>query len=236
MQKDELAVTSWSKRKLYLSCYNAFMFCGFLYAFLKLTINYSREQAEFIPEAFMTVGSIFKFLQLISILEVLNPLFGFTKGSVFEATIQVGGRLIFLFVVIDAEPRMQDKPVVFYLLLVYASIEIVRYPYYLFRVYDMDVGILTWLRYTMWVPLYPAGFICEGVVAFSSIPYFEETEMYSVILPNKLNFSFYFPTLIRAYLLIGFFPLLYTQMGHMYKLRCKRLGTSQQTSNMIKKD
>jgi hypothetical protein len=28
---------------------------------------------------------------------------------VFEATIQVGGRLIFLFAMIDAEPRMQEK-------------------------------------------------------------------------------------------------------------------------------
>ena len=27
----------------------------------------------------------------------------------YEATIQVGGRLIFLFILIDSEPRMQDK-------------------------------------------------------------------------------------------------------------------------------
>ena len=36
----------------------------------------------------------------------LNPYF---QGSVYEATIQVGGRLIFLFVLIDSEPRMQEK-------------------------------------------------------------------------------------------------------------------------------
>jgi len=236
LQKEELGFVSDSKRRIYLFCYNTFMFCGFLYAFLILTIKYSAEQDEFVPKAFQTVGNIFKFLQLMSILEVLNPLFGYTKGSLFEATIQVGGRLIWLFVMIDSEPRMQEKPVVFYLLLVYASIEIVRYPYYLFRVYDMEVGILTWLRYTIWVPLYPIGFICEGVIALRNIPYFEETEQFSVQLPNKYNLSFYFPNMIRAYLLFGFFPLLYTQMWHMYKLRCKRLGIKQHKSNVSKEE
>jgi len=236
LQKEELGFVSESKRRIYLFIYNTFMFCGFLYAFLILTIKYSREQEEFLPKAFSTVGNVFKFLQLMSILEILNPLFGYTKGSVFEATIQVGGRLIFLFIMIDSEPRMQEKPVVFYLLLTYASIEIVRYPYYLFRVYDMEVGFLTWLRYTIWVPLYPLGFICEGVIALRNIPYFEETEKFSVLLPNQYNLSFYFPNMIRAYLLFGFFPLLYTQMWHMYKLRCKRLGIKQHKSNMSKDD
>jgi hypothetical protein len=78
------------------------------------------------------------------ILEILNPIFGYTKGlrwtltmnsrpnlfteylhvrtlkikvshlrlwqgSPLEALIQVGGRNIFLFIMLDAEPRMQDK-------------------------------------------------------------------------------------------------------------------------------
>ncbi|XP_023336938.1 very-long-chain (3R)-3-hydroxyacyl-CoA dehydratase [Eurytemora carolleeae] len=233
LQKEEFGFVSESKRRIYLFCYNIFMFCGFLYAFLVLTLNYSKNPDEFVPKAFETVGGIFKFLQLLMILEILNPLFGYTKGSVYEATIQVGGRLIFLFLLIDSEPRMQDKPVVFYLLMTYSSVEIVRYPYYLFRVYDMDIGLITWLRYTIWIPLYPIGFICEGVIALRNIPYFEETEQFSVLLPNRWNFAFYFPNLIRFYLLFGFFPLLYTQMWHMYQLRCKRLGIKQHKSNKI---
>lgn len=39
-----------------------------------------------------------------------------------------------------------------------------RYPYYMLRVYDVNVSIITWLRYTIWIPLYPFGFILEGVV------------------------------------------------------------------------
>ena len=42
---------------------------------------------------------------------------------------------------------------------------------------------------------------------------------FSILLPNKWNVSFYFPNVIRFYLLFGFFPMLYTQMWHMYQLR-----------------
>lgn len=55
-------------------------------------------------------------------------------------------------------------------------------------------------RYTIWIPLYPAGFICEGVIFLRNIPYFEETKRFSIELPNSYNFSFHFPTLLRIYL------------------------------------
>ena len=109
-------------------------------------------------------------------------------------------------------------------------------------------------RYTLWIPLYPLGFICEGVIALRDIPYFEETEKFSISLPNKWNFAFYFPNVIRFYLLLGFFPMLYTQMWHMYNLRwvsvpsihnshlnqslyrCKKLGIKKHKSNKKKED
>ena len=46
---------------------------------------------------------------------------------------------------------------------------------------------------------------------------------FSILLPNKWNVSFYFPNVIRFYLLFGFFPMLYTQMWHMYQLRFSTL-------------
>lgn len=117
-------------------------------------------------------------------LEIFHPLFGYTKGSVLEPTVQVGGRSIILFCLIEAEDRIQDKPVIFYLILCWSVIELFRYsvvnmllymqpilkydlrryPYYMTRVYNKDFGIITWLRYTVWIPLYPLGFLCEGIV------------------------------------------------------------------------
>jgi len=236
LQSEELGYLNTSYKKLYLFCYNFFMFCGFLYAFILMSKKYYEEEEKFLPRAFATVGDIFKFLHLLMFLEVLHPLFGYTKGSILESFLQVTGRNIWILLLIGGEERMQTKPVVFYLFMTYSVIELVRYPYYMLRVYDIDLGLITWLRYTLWIPLYPLGFICEGVIALRDIPYFEETEKFSVGLPNKWNFAFYFPNVIRFYLLFGFFPMLYTQMWHMYGLRCKKLGIKKHKSNVKKED
>ena len=37
-----------------------------------------------------------------------------------------------------------------------------RYPYYMLNVIDWEIGFVTWLRYTAWIPLYPTGFVLEG--------------------------------------------------------------------------
>ena len=92
------------------------------------------------------------------------------------------------------------------------------------------------LRYTAWIPLYPAGFVCEGVIILRNIPYFEETGLFSVALPNAYNFAFHFPNVLRGFLLFGFFPVLYSMMNYMYQLRCKRLKIKQHRLNRPKKE
>ena len=40
----------------------------------------------------------------------------------------------------------------------------VRYPFYTLRIIHREVSFVTWLRYTIWIPLYPLGVITEGVL------------------------------------------------------------------------
>lgn len=144
LQKEELGFISESRRKIYLFCYNLFMFCGFLYIFFVINVHYAKKGEEFIPKTFAYIGNVFKMLHLLMILEIMHPLFGYTRGSVKEAAMQVLGRNFIIFAMIEAEPRMQEKPVVFYLFVIYTLIELIRYPYYMLRTYDIDVGFLTW--------------------------------------------------------------------------------------------
>ena len=37
-----------------------------------------------------------------------------------------------------------------------------RYPFYMLSSIQQEWKILTWLRYTVWIPLYPMGFFFEG--------------------------------------------------------------------------
>ncbi|GFS58403.1 very-long-chain [Trichonephila clavipes] len=218
-------------RKIYLFLYNLSQFIGFLYILIVLNIEYAKEGPVFMERAYELMRTAFTFCQVLQVLEVIHPLLGYTAGSALPSFLQVFGRMFMLFGMINAEPRIQSKPAVFYLLYVYCVSEVIRYPYYMLRVYNIDVGLLTWLRYTVWIALYPLGFLCEGIIILRNIPYFEETLKYSVFLPNKWNFSFYFPSIMRLYLLLGLFPLLYTAMTHMYRQRVKILGRSQRHKN-----
>lgn len=175
-------------------------------------------------ETYTAVGNPLKFIQLLQFLEVMHPLFGYTKSNTLVAFLQVSGRGFVLFCMIDGEPRMQTKPVVFYLFLVWCTIEIVRYPYYISQLLNTEIAFLTWLRYTLWIPLYPLGFIYEGIIMLRNIPYFEETQKFTISLPNTYNFALHFPSLIRIYLLLLFLPGIYTLMSRMYQLRSKKLG------------
>ncbi|KAF4519447.1 hypothetical protein B566_EDAN008674 [Ephemera danica] len=224
LQKEELGYRKENMKKVYLAIYNLLQFIGFSYIMIVMAIRYYKDGPESMEGTFAAVGPAFKFCQLMQFLEVMHPLFGYTKGGVMAPFFQVSGRAFILFLMLDSEERMQTKPVVFYLFLVWTMVELVRYPYYLTQLYDVENSFLTWLRYTIWIPLYPLGFLCEGIVIIRNIPYFEETGKFTVTLPNSWNFAFHFPTLMRIYLLMLCLPMMYVMMTHMYRARVKRLG------------
>ncbi|KAH8040315.1 hypothetical protein HPB51_010095 [Rhipicephalus microplus] len=211
-------------RKVYLFLYNLFQFVGFLYVGLVMLIRYSRDGEYSMAGTWEAVGKAMRLVICLQLLEVLHPMLGYTRGSFLHPMVLVGGRIFMVFAMIDAEPRMQTKPVVFYLFAVYTLVELCRYPYYMLRTYDKSISFITWLRYTVWIPLFPLGFLCEGVIILRNIPYFEETGRFSVLLPNMYNFSFYLPTFLRLYLLLGIFPTLAFMMSHMYRQRKQILG------------
>ena len=102
------------------------MYLGYFYICCVLGIRFLKSGPDSYPGTYDAVGPAMCFLQLLQFLEVMHPLFGYTKGSVFTAFLQVFGRFIVLFGLIESEPRMQIKPVVFYLFLVWSVVEIIR--------------------------------------------------------------------------------------------------------------
>ncbi|KAG5680151.1 hypothetical protein PVAND_009676 [Polypedilum vanderplanki] len=224
LQKEELGFRRENFKKVYLILYNLFQFVGFTYILVVMGIRYSRDGVHSIPGTYEAVGNAFKFIQLLQYLEVMHPIFGYTKGGALVPFLQVTGRNFILFIMLDYEPRMLTKPVVFYLFLVWASIEIVRYPYYLTQLFKFEIGLLTWLRYSLWIPLYPLGVLCEGIIILRNIPYFEETKRLSMTLPNKWNFTFDMPTFLYLYISFLILPGIIFIMSHMQKVRTKKLG------------
>ncbi|CAK9808848.1 Very-long-chain (3R)-3-hydroxyacyl-CoA dehydratase [Anthophora quadrimaculata] len=226
LHKEEFGYEKEDFKKVYLIIYNLCQFVGFTYILIVMGIIYSRDGPASIKETYRTVGNAMKFIQLLQFLEVLHSLFGYTKSSTLMSLVQVGGRIFILFTMIEAEPRMQTKPVVFYLFFVWSTVEVFRYPYYITQLLKIEISFLTWLRYTIWMPLYPLGFLCEGIMILRNIPYFEETQKFTVSLPNSWNFAFHFPSFLKIYLLIFCLPLIYMLMSRMNQMRYKKLCKS----------
>ncbi|KZC08553.1 3-hydroxyacyl-CoA dehydratase 3, partial [Dufourea novaeangliae] len=226
LYKEEFGYRKEDFKKVYLIIYNLWQFVGFIYILTVMGIMYSRDGPVSMKGTYTAVGNPMKFIQLLQFLEVMHSLFGYTKSSVLISFVQVGGRAFILFAMIEAEPRMQTKPVIFYLFVVWSTVEVVRYPYYIMQLLKIEIAFLTWLRYTIWMPLYPLGFLCEGIIILRNIPYFEETQKFTFSLPNTWNFAFHFPLFLKIYLLIFCLPLIYMLMSRMNQVRYKKLGKS----------
>uniref|UniRef100_A0A1A9VZR8 Very-long-chain (3R)-3-hydroxyacyl-CoA dehydratase n=1 Tax=Glossina brevipalpis TaxID=37001 RepID=A0A1A9VZR8_9MUSC len=224
LQKEEIGYIKESTKTVYMVFYNFAQFIGFLYILSVISILYYRDGPDIIPKTYENVGNAMKFVQLLQFLEILHPLFGYTKGNPLIPLAQVTGRNFVLFLMIECEERMQTKPVVFYLFIIWSLVEVIRYPYYLTAVVKKPLALLTWLRYTIWIPLYPMGILCEGIIILRNIPYFEETKRFSVEMPNQYNFTFDMTTFLKVYLLGFILPGSYILMTHMAKTRAKKLG------------
>ncbi|ESO92520.1 hypothetical protein LOTGIDRAFT_120462 [Lottia gigantea] len=146
----------------YTLLYNLFQFVGFLFIFVKLQYQYYQHGEEAKKIAFEDVGSQIMLCQIIAVLEIIHPMIGLVKTGWIAPLAQVFGINFILFVLIFQEQQLQHAPVTWYLFTVWSFIELVRYPYYMLSSANIDIGLLTWLRYTLWIPLYPIGFLLEG--------------------------------------------------------------------------
>nr|CAD7449945.1 unnamed protein product [Timema bartmani] len=79
------------------------------------------------------------------------------------------------------------------------------------------------LRYTTFIALYPVGVTGELLCIFAAYSYVASTKMWSLEMPNKLNFTFsyHYMLLFIMFLYIPLFPQMYL---HMFAQRRKILG------------
>lgn len=121
--------------------------------------------------------------------DVLHGFIGITKSGWSTGLIQVTGRLV-MIAIIDNNPHLHDSVTTFLLMFVYFLVEQFRYPYYAVSAMGIELYILTWLRYTVWIVLYPSGLVLEAISIIRSIPYYYESGKGSISLPNSFNFAF----------------------------------------------
>ena len=103
--------------------------------------------------------------------------------------------------------------------------EVIRYSYYAVGLCQINISILTWLRYTLFIVLYPLGVTGELWCYYDSLHFLKTSKFMSLAMPNKFNFIFspYVVTLMVMLFYIPGFPPMYM---HMVKQRRKVLGSN----------
>ncbi|KAK2853671.1 hypothetical protein Q5P01_006332 [Channa striata] len=206
-------------KKGYLFMYNLVQFLGFSWIFVNMTVRLFILGQDSFYDTFHTTADMMYFCQMMAVLEVINPLLGLVKTGFFPAMIQVAGRNSILFVIFGSLEQMQNKPIVFFVFYLWSTIEIFRYPFYMLGCIGTEWKLLTWLRYNLWIPLYPLGVIAEAVAVIQSLPIFDETQLFSFPLPAGYTLSFSY--ILQLYLILMFLGL-FINFRHLYNQRRRR--------------
>ncbi|KAG8575020.1 hypothetical protein GDO81_009414 [Engystomops pustulosus] len=208
----------------YLFMYNLVQFLGFSWIFVNMTVRLFILGKDSFYDTFHTMSDMMYFCQTLAVLEIINPLIGLVKTGVVPALIQVLGRNFILFIVLGQLDEMQSKGAVFFVFYLWSTIEIFRYPFYMLACIDVHWKLLTWIRYTIWIPLYPLGALSEAVCIILSMPIFTETGKFSLQLPSPLNVNISFAVFLSIYLVLLFLGLA-INFRHLHKQRRRRLGS-----------
>ncbi|KFO25128.1 3-hydroxyacyl-CoA dehydratase 3 [Fukomys damarensis] len=237
-----------SLKKGYLFMYNLVQFLGFSWVFVNLTVRFfilgkGKTFLKylffffFVPgiepgtlclqesfyDTFHSVADMMYFCQMLAAVETINAAIGVTSSPVIPSLLQLLGRNFILFIIFGTMEEMQNKAVVFFVFYLWSAIEIFRYPFYMLSCIDMDWKVLTWLRYTVWIPLYPLGCLAEAVSVIQSIPVFNESGRFSFTLPYPMKIKVRFSFFLQIYLIMLFLGL-YINFRHLYKQRRRRYG------------
>ena len=199
---------------MYLFSYNMFQWLLFCVILFTLVVTVVLE--HFKEGFYVNTETQFKFAQGLMFLEVVNAALKLTKSGVIPTLMQIAGRGLFIFVIIPNEPRIQSSAVVCALFFVYASVETIRYPFYMGQVFSKEWYPLTWLRYTVWIVLYPLGMFLEGWVLYLFIEHRAE-QMYDG------EYTQHVP-LIMIPIAILMLIADVTMLRYMWKQRVKKLG------------
>uniref|UniRef100_A0A3P9HIE3 Very-long-chain (3R)-3-hydroxyacyl-CoA dehydratase n=1 Tax=Oryzias latipes TaxID=8090 RepID=A0A3P9HIE3_ORYLA len=208
-------------KKGYLFMYNLVQFLGFSWIFVNMTVRLFILGQDSFYDTFHTTADMMYFCQILAVFEVVNPLLGLVKTGLYPAMIQVAGRNVVLFVIFGCLEEMQSRSIVFFVFYAWSSIEIFRYPFYMLAYIDTEWQLLTWLRYNLWIPLYPLAVLAEAVAVIQSLPIFDDTRLFSLPLPGFRGRSLSFSYTLQIYLVLMFLGL-FVNLRHLYKQRQRR--------------
>jgi very-long-chain (3R)-3-hydroxyacyl-CoA dehydratase len=207
----------------YLFAFNVLIFLAHFYVLACLTSGYLTKGSLYFKSFWETRRLAFYTCTALQYIDVFHGFIGITKSGWSTGIIQVTGRLVML-AIIDNCPYLHDSVTTYLLMFVYFLVEQFRYPYYAVSALGIELYFLTWLRYSIWILLYPSGLVLEAISIIRSIPYYYESGKWSIPMPNSFNFSFNFGIFLAIFVTTVFPKIAHTLLSHMRRQRSKKFA------------
>ncbi|KAG0564218.1 hypothetical protein KC19_8G093000 [Ceratodon purpureus] len=138
-----------------------------------------------------------------------------TRSRVMATLPQIASRVFITWGVLFSFPEVRDHWLVTSLILSWAVTEVIRSSFFgLKEVFGSAPRFLLWLSCTTFYILYPTGICSEAGLIYVALPYMRETGLYSLRMPNKLNFAFdyYYASILAIFAYIPGSPGMYSHM------------------------
>ncbi|CAG61898.1 uncharacterized protein GVI51_L03377 [Nakaseomyces glabratus] len=165
MSKDRRPVFS------YLPLYNLASAIGWGYILYLVLLQYPKLGQ---PRFYQDTKDIVTYIQCGAIIEILNSLFGIVRSPLLTTAAQVLSRLVVVLGIFQYLPEARNAHGIVYitLLLSWSITEIIRYMFYFFTLIGSRGAptFLVYLRYNLFLVLYPTGVASELLIIYSALP------------------------------------------------------------------
>ncbi|KAK0732824.1 tyrosine phosphatase-like protein [Apiosordaria backusii] len=200
-------------KKAYLVLYNAASAIAWLTVLGRVvaTLAYKGD-TFFVP---LVVDNFARVTQSFAVMEILHALTGIVPAPVFTTLMQVASRLFLMYAVTLPFPHLNSSAWYSSMLCAWATTEIIRYTYFVFKQFDSVPGALHWLRYSAFLILYPIGISSEVAMTLKAL--------FGPASSGAFAWSAWYPYALGA-VLLSYIPGSVVLYGHMLKQRRKYLG------------
>lgn len=152
--------------KNYLLAYNVLQALGWALTFYRAANHYAAPAGTSPWSAF---GETLVTFQYLAMLEVLHALTGMVRAPVGPTAIQIASRVA-VVAIADHIPAAQTAQCIYLFAFAWSFTEVVRYSWYALNLLGKPPAALTWLRYSTFLVLYPAGVTGELLLYAAALP------------------------------------------------------------------
>ncbi|VBB30475.1 unnamed protein product [Acanthocheilonema viteae] len=188
--------------QFYLLIYNALQCCGWSIilwnTFRGLLLNESYQQL------YQSCELELQIFQTAAILEIVHAAACLVRSPVGTTAMQVFSRVSLVWLILYRVVTAKTSIGVLFLLIAWSVTEVVRYSYYGLALINSVSDLHTWLRYSLFIVLYPLGVTGELLVILAALPEVSAKKHFTLEMPNIFNigFSFWWYLIIYAILYI----------------------------------